>query len=125
MFTNILHFYIRLSEDDRVRVTDVDVSKHVFVVTGTLAGISVYRAPEVLVFKMHEFSADIYSLGIMLWEMWHGQQAFTNIMFKSLLEIRNLIVNQGRCPEHDNKCNPPPPSWEKLIKKCWEKNPAK
>ncbi|XP_074633532.1 uncharacterized protein LOC141892232 [Acropora palmata] len=116
---------ILLSEDDRVRVTDVGVSKHAVDVTGTLAGTPVYIAPEVFRSEIYEFSADIYSLGIMLWEMWYGKPAFTNIKFTSLAEFFNLIVNEGCRPEHDNKCRPPPPSWQELMFMCWETDPTK
>ncbi|XP_067035342.1 uncharacterized protein [Acropora muricata] len=116
---------ILLSEDDRVRVTDVGVSKHAVDVTGTLAGTPVYIAPEVFRSEIYEFSADIYSFGIMLWEMWYGKSAFTNIKFTSLAEFFNLIVNEGCRPELDNKCRPPPPSWQELMVMCWETDPTK
>ena len=125
VFTIILHFYTQLSEDDRVRVTDVGVSKHAVDVTGTLAGTPVYIAPEVFLSEIYEFSADIYSFGIMLWEMWYGKPAFTNIKFTSLAEFFNLIVNEGCRPELDNKSRPPPPSWQELMVMCWETDPTK
>ncbi|XP_067035367.1 uncharacterized protein [Acropora muricata] len=115
---------ILLSQEDRVRVTDVGVSKHAVDVTGTLAGTPVYIAPEVFRSKIYEFSADIYSLGIMLWEMWYGQPAFTNIKFTSLAEFFSLIVNEDCRPEHDNKCCPPPPYWQELMTKYWETDPT-
>ena len=119
-----LHFYIQLSEDDKVRVTDLGVSKHAIDITGTLAGTPVYIAPEVFRSKIYEFSADIYSLGIMLWEMWYGQPAFNNIEF-TLEEFLDLIVNKGCRPEHDNRCRPPPPCWHELMMMCWETDPTK
>ena len=108
-----------------MRVTDVGVSKHAVDVTGTLAGTPVYIAPEVFRAKIYEFSADIYSLGIMLWEMWYGQPAFTNTTFTSLAEFFNLIVNEGCRPQLDNNCRPPPPYWQELMMKCWETDPTK
>ena len=125
MFTIILHFYTQLSQDDRVKVTDVGVSKHAVDVTGTLAGTPLYIAPEVFRSEIYEFSADIYSLGIMLWEMWYGQPAFPDIKFKFLAEFCNLIVNEGRRPGHDNNCRAPPPSWQELMTKCWETDSTK
>ena len=126
MFTIILHFYTQLSQDDRVKVTDVGVSKHAVDVTGTLAGTPVYIAPEVFRSEIYECSADIYSLGILLWEMWYGQPPFTNIKLKNLIEFGNL-VNEGRRPEHDNdnKCRRLHPSWEALVTMCWGNDPTK
>ena len=74
--------------------------KHAFDVTGTLAGTPVYIAPEIFRSEIYEFSADIYSLGIILWEMWYGQTPFTNIKFKNWKEFGKL-VNEGRHPEHN------------------------
>ena len=125
VFTIILHFYIQLSEDDRVRVTDVGVSTHAVDITGTLAGTPIYIAPEVFRSKIYEFSADIYSLGIMLWEMWYGQTAFTNIKFQSLAEFCNLIMNEGCRPRHVVKCRLPPRFWLMLMMTCWETDPTK
>ena len=123
---SVYNFYIQLSEeDDRVRVTDVGVSKHAVDITGTLAGTPIYIAPEVFRSKIYEFSADIYSLGIMLWEMWYGQTAFTNIKCQSLAEFCNLIINEGRRPRHVDKCRLPPPFWLKLMMICWETDPTK
>ncbi|XP_029190509.2 dual serine/threonine and tyrosine protein kinase-like isoform X2 [Acropora millepora] len=116
---------ILLSQDDRVRVTDVGVSKLAVDVTGTLAGTPAYMAPEVFRSEIYEFSADIYSFGIMLWEMWYGKPAFTNIKFTSLVDFFNRIVNEGCRPELDNKCRPPPPSWQELMVMCWESDPTK
>ena len=63
-----------------MRLTDVGVSNHLVDVTGTLAGASVHKAPEVFFPpEIYEFSANIHSLGIMLWEMWYGQPLFTII----------------------------------------------
>ena len=125
MLTAILHFYTQLSQDDRVRVTDIGVFKHAVDVTGDSAGTPVYIAPEVLRSEIYEFSADIYSLGIMLWEMWYGQPTLTSIKFKPFAEFCNLIVNEGRRPEHDNECRAPPPPWQELMTMCWQRDPTK
>ncbi|XP_067035404.1 uncharacterized protein [Acropora muricata] len=113
---------ILLSEDDTVRVTDVGLSKHAVDITHSLVGTYLYMAPEVFLCEMYEFSADIYSLGIMLWEMWYGQEAFPFIT--SLEELRQFIVIGGRRPDHDNKCRQPPRYWQALMTRCWKKDPT-
>ncbi|XP_068736758.1 dual serine/threonine and tyrosine protein kinase-like isoform X1 [Montipora capricornis] len=113
---------ILLSEDNTIRVTDVGASKPAIDITGTLAGTPVYIAPEVFNSEIYEFSADIYSLGIMLWEMWYGQQAFGDVRF-TLEEFFNH-VNNGFRPAHNETCINPPNTWEKLMKKCWATNPT-
>ena len=125
LFIIFSHFYIQLSEDDKVRVTDVGLSKHAVDITGTFVGTPVYIAPEVFRSKIYEFSADIYSLGIMLWEMWYGQRALININFTSLAEFGSLIQNETHRPKHDDTCRPPPPHWVILMTMCWGTDPTK
>ncbi|XP_068729115.1 uncharacterized protein [Montipora capricornis] len=116
---------ILLSQDNTVSVTDVGLSKHAIDITGTLAGTPLYIAPEVFKSEIYEFSADIYSLGIMLWEMWYGQQAFADVMlrFKTLKDFFNH-VNNGFRPAHNGTCSHPPSTWEELMKKCWATDPT-
>ena len=62
-----------------MKIADVGVSKAVNKITGTLAGTPVYMAPEVFHSQLYDTKADIYSLGIILWEMWYEQQAFSDV----------------------------------------------
>ena len=62
-----------------MKITDVDVSKPAIDITGTLAGTAVYIAPEVFHSLKYDCKEDIYSLGIILWEMWYGKQAFADV----------------------------------------------
>ena len=112
----------KLSEDDTVRITDVGVSKPAMNITGTLTGTPAYIAPEVFRSEMYEFSADIYSLGIMMWEMWFGELAFTKIA-EPTLEGFFAIVCDGYRPEPVKNCRRPPHPWDNLMQKCWRPNP--
>ena len=107
-----------------MKVTVVAVSKPAIDITGTIAGTPVYIAPEVFHSEVYDCKADIYSLGIILWEMWYGQQAFDNIADESLVNFF-AIVDLGSRPEPLTNCKPPPGRWDKLMKQCWAKNPEK
>ena len=115
-------FFTKLSEDDKVKLTDVGASKAVADITGTLAGTPVYIAPEVTRFDIYEFRADIYSLGIMLWEMWYGQQVFLSVEVSSIQDLF-AKVQDGLRPEHAPHYLPPSPAWKGLMEWCWSKNP--
>ena len=118
----LLLYSPKVSEDGYVKVTDVGVSKPAVDITGTIAGTPVYIAPEVFHSEVYDSKADIYSLGILLWEMWYGQQAFSNIMAKSL-NVFFKIVDEGYRPEHVRNRKRPPDRWVRLMKQCWAKNP--
>ena len=112
----------KVSEDGYVKVTDVGVSKPAVDITGTIAGTPVYIAPEVFHSEVYDSKADIYSLGLILWEMWYGQQAFADITAKSL-QVFFKIVDEGHRPEHVRNLKQPPDRWVQLMKQCWAKNP--
>ncbi|XP_067035453.1 dual serine/threonine and tyrosine protein kinase-like [Acropora muricata] len=113
---------ILLSEDDKAKLTDVGTSKAEADIRGTLAETPLYMAPEVTRFDIYEFSADIYSLGIMLWEMWYGQQVFSSV---PVLSIQDLFakVQDGLRPEHVPSYFPPSPAWKGLMEWCWSQDP--
>lgn len=48
-------------------------------------------APEVLVGDMYELSADIFSLAIMMWEMWHGRRVFSESVYYGFMKTFNSI----------------------------------
>ena len=112
---------MKLSEDNAVKVTDVGASKEAADITGTLAGSPTYIAPEVFKSQVYNSKVDIYSLGIMLWELWYGERAFAKIESVSLEDFFRMVDNGGR-PEHVKGCREPTQAWENLMKECWQKN---
>ena len=81
-------------------------------------------APEVTRFDIYDLSADIYSLGIILWEMWYGQQVFSSVPLSSMQDLF-AKVQDGLRPEHVPGYLPPSPSWIELMEWCWSQDPEK
>ena len=106
-----------------MRITDVGVSKDVKNITGTLVGSPLYIAPEVFHCKLYDSKADIYSFGIMLWEMWYGRQAF--VEFKGPVTAFFNFVDGGHRPKHVEGSKEPPSRWKQLMSQCWDGNPEK
>ena len=73
-----------MSEENTVKIADVGLAKAEVDITGTFAGTPVYMAPEVHHSRVYDSKADIYSLGLIMWEMWYGQQAFADAPGKHL-----------------------------------------
>ena len=111
----------KLSEDGSVKITDVGVSKNVDDITGTLAGSPVYIAPEVFHSEVYDRKVDIYSFGIMLWEMWYGRQAFAE--FKGTTALFFKWVDEGNRPKAEEGSKKPPNRWKQLMSRCWDRNP--
>ena len=85
-----------------------------------IAGTPAYMSPEVLDFKAPDVRSDIYSLGLVLYELFTGHKAYEAKSFDELRRVR-------RKPPH------PPSSWvrdvhpaiDHLIMRCLERDPAK
>jgi serine/threonine-protein kinase len=72
---------VLLSKDNEVKLTDFGLARAVTEVTstttGTVLGTVAYLAPELVTHGVGDTRTDIYSVGIMLYEMLTGRQPFT------------------------------------------------
>ncbi|GBB94862.1 hypothetical protein RclHR1_02430003 [Rhizophagus clarus] len=82
-------------------------------------GVMPYMAPEVLRGKPYTTAADIYSFGIIMWEMTSGVQAFHNIPHD--LDL-SLDICEGTRPEIIEGTMP---EYVELMKRCWDNDPKK
>ena len=82
-------------------------------------GVLPYMAPEVLRGKPYTKAADIYSFGIIMWEMISGVPAFHNIPHDFNL---SLNICRGIRPEIIEGTMP---EYVELMKRCWDNDPEK
>lgn len=83
-------------------------------------GTPLWMAPEVLMNKPYDESADMYSFGIVLWELVTGSDPFKDITtYSSLLD---RVVTGGERPEIPDNC---PSKLKALIKACWDQDPKR
>jgi len=89
--------------------------------TMTRCGTPCWTAPEVLKGERYSEKADIYSFGIIMWEVITRKQPFAGTNFIGI----TLEVLEGHRPPLPKDC---PEALAKLIKKCWhtkaEKRPS-
>ncbi|CAB4409549.1 unnamed protein product [Rhizophagus irregularis] len=77
-----------------------------------------YIAPEVIVKKKYSFASDIYSIGMLMWEISSGQPPFIK---KHDYDLAIKIIN-GMRP----KIIPGTPlEYKELMEQCWDANPMK
>lgn len=110
-------FIFKVSEENSIKIADVGLAKPAEIITGSVAGTYTYMAPEVYDSKKYNEKADIYSLGIILWEMWYGKRGYrwprsVEEFFRSLKEGNRPVNEEG---------NEPP--WNHLMKQCWSGDP--
>jgi serine/threonine protein kinase len=78
-----------------------------------------YIAPEVIIGKEYTSASDIYSFGILMWEISSGQPPFND--YEHDYDLAMKIIN-GMRP----KIRPGIPSkYEELMKQCWDADPLK
>ncbi|RHZ58784.1 hypothetical protein Glove_368g33 [Diversispora epigaea] len=81
-------------------------------------GVIPYMAPELFKGEPHTFESDVYSLGMIMWELTTGHKPFHDQEYgpKLILDILD-----GKKPEITKDT---PECWEILMKKCWHLNPS-
>ena len=107
-----------------MKIADVGLAKAEIDITGTFAGTPIYMAPEVFHAQVYDTKADIYSLGLIMWEMWYGQRVFADAPRTTLEDFFDW-VDKGNRPVEMHGCQTPPSFWKRLMTQCWDGNPDK
>lgn len=116
---------ILFSEDDEPKIIDFGLAKFldksILTRTGTTVGTAAYMSPEQTQGMKVDQRTDIWSLGVILYEMLAGERPFTGEYEQALMYS---IVNED--PEFIGRIRKDvPPALEKIVNKALEKNPDK
>jgi len=88
----------------------------------TSLGCIPYQAPEVFRGEQYTESADVYSFGMVLYEMVSGFEPHKDLQ---PMKYANMVAYENHRPQLPPSC---PEKWEKLVKACWsgerEKRPT-
>ena len=87
---------------------------------GTILGTAGYMAPEQVRGQQVDGRADLFALGVVLYEMVTGRQAFAR---DSTVETLNAILKEEP-PELTSTRAGLPPMLDRIVRHCLEKNPA-
>ena len=85
-------------------------------VSGSVVDNPTWTAPEMLSKKKYNSKVDVYSFGVILWEMSTRGIFFGEIKFMSELEE---MVRGGKRPEIPQSCSAP---YRSLIESCWSQD---
>ncbi|HXA56370.1 MAG TPA: protein kinase [Candidatus Acidoferrum sp.] len=89
--------------------------------TGAMVGTPAYMAPEQVSGKAVDYRTDIYSLGLILYEIFTGQQAFTA---DNAVAVAMKQLQEAPTPPHEVEPSIPV-GIERAILRCLEKAPEK
>jgi serine/threonine protein kinase/DNA-binding winged helix-turn-helix (wHTH) protein len=90
----------RSAQDDSVRGTEHSLTR-----TGAAMGTAGYMSPEQVGGEKLDARTDIFSFGLVLYEMATGQRAFSG---ETAADVHNAIVNQTPVPVRERNSNLPP-----------------
>ncbi len=115
---------VMIDAQGNVKIMDFGIARSMEAgtrLTGSMVGTPAYMAPEQVAGKPVDYRTDIYSLGLMLYEMFTGAPAFTaeNSIAVALKQMR-----EDPLPPHEIEPNILAGT-ERAILKCLEKDPAK
>jgi serine/threonine protein kinase len=115
---------VMIDGQGNVKIMDFGIARSMEAVTrltGSMVGTPAYMAPEQVAGKAVDYRTDIYSLGLILYELFTGAQAFQaeNAVAVALKQMRESPI-----PPHEIEPMIPV-GIERAILKCLEKEPAK
>jgi receptor-interacting serine/threonine-protein kinase 5 len=115
-------------KNETAKIADLGLAKEEEDIIGTVTGTPTTMAPEVLKGKVYGTQADIFSVGIILWEMWYARPGYTHKKInesgdhvpiaKNFPYLSQLIIT-GTRPDFENIYKPHH-SLQFLMKHCWD-----
>lgn len=112
---------IRVTEEEKVKLVDFGVARFASQVNGSdrVLGTPAYLSPEQIEGRKQDGRSDLFSLGIVLYEMITGIRPFAG---DSLGEVCAQILTANPIPP--TKLNPSlPAAFDRIIARCLAKNP--
>ncbi|KAL9672462.1 hypothetical protein QQ045_028713 [Rhodiola kirilowii] len=110
-----------LDEDMCLKVADFGISCLESECVDTKGFIGTYRwmAPEMIEEKHHTKKVDVYSFGIVLWELLTALTPFDNMTPE---QAAFAVSHKNARPPLPSSC---PPAFQRLINRCWSSHPSK
>ncbi|KAM8717203.1 hypothetical protein ACLKA7_003984 [Drosophila subpalustris] len=91
----------------------------------TVAGTAAYMAPEVGLGSVYTEKCDVYSFGIVCWEIMSQKKPFYHVEIQDNLVIMNLACKNDRPPIVDVEINDQTKFIREWIQQCWDLDPKK
>ncbi|RHZ43767.1 hypothetical protein Glove_856g14 [Diversispora epigaea] len=124
-FKNIVHrdlnsgIILYNSRNTIWRISDLGLSGPVDKPSNSIYGNLPYIAPEVICSEIYSTKSDIYSMGILMWEVITGETPFSDHEFDSDSDFVLAIINGYRPKIYEYI----PHEYLTLMKQCWDANP--
>lgn len=105
-------------EDKTLKITDFGLAREVYKTTRmSAAGTYAWMPPEVIKHSTFSHASDVWSYGVLLWELLTGETPYKGI--DALAVAYGVAVNKLTLPI-PSTC---PEPWRDLMEACWRSNP--
>ncbi len=115
---------VMIDGQGNVKIMDFGIARSMEMatrLTGSMVGTPAYMAPEQVAGKPVDYRTDIYSLGLILYEMFTGAPAF---QADNAVAVALKQMQENPRPPHEIEPNIPA-AMERVVLKCLEKDPAR
>jgi len=110
----------QMDEGGSPRIADFGVSREKYgTSTMTRIGTPTYCAPEILSGEHYSLPVDIYSFGILIYEMINGKAPWKSENLTAIQLMMRVAIKKERPPIPEDT----EPDLEQLIKCCWDHEP--
>ena len=110
---------------EHIKVADFGLATFRNQITGTYCGTPWYMAPEIRENKIYDSKVDMYSFGLMMWEMWFGERVRSEPISCSQDEVTRQINERiQRAEGRGDTRHPPPTKWIELMVSLWNAEPC-
>nr|CAD1825405.1 unnamed protein product [Ananas comosus var. bracteatus] len=108
-----------INADRSIKIADFGVARIEVQTEGMTPETGTYRwmAPEMIQHRPYNQKVDVYSFGIVLWELITGMLPFQNM---TAVQAAFAVVNRGARPPIPNDCLP---ALSEIMTRCWDANP--
>ena len=123
-----------LGQDLRCKVTDFGLSQRKregksYVSGDGLIGTVAYMAPELIDPSAARYGqpADVYSFGIILWELWSGELPYKELLDRpggGMALLSQRALEPATVPSMDLESPAPCDGWKELVESCLQSDPA-
>ena len=101
---------------EHIKVADLGLATFRNQITGTYCGTQWYMAPEIRENKIYDSKVDMYSFGLMMWEMWFGEMVPSDPISWSQDKVtRQIDKRKQRAEGRGDTRHPPPAKWIELM----------
>jgi serine/threonine protein kinase len=90
----------------------------------SMVGSPVWMCPERIQGHAYDTAADIYSLGVVLWQLATGDVPFSNVPGSKFYLWNRVVAGERPCVSGHPAFADAPPGLDTLITSCWHSIPA-